>query len=102
MHTLTERILLTRHLAILEQNEAVGEPSGVYKLATWLGEWMDPHCTSLGKALLGHQSDDEIARTVRKTRTPRHNDNSIATSRRLRKERSLAHDLVRAVRMMRR
>jgi DNA-binding IclR family transcriptional regulator len=90
MRTLTERTGLTTHLAILERNEAVlvekVEPPGVYKLATWLGKRMDLHCTSLGKALIGHLSEEELARVFRETGLPRHNDNSIVSLRKLKEE----------------
>lgn len=97
MHTLTERTKLTSHLAILERNEAVlvekVEPPGVYKLATWLGKRMDLHCTSLGKALLSQMNEDQIGRVVRETGLPRHNDNSIASLRRLKDELTRARQL---------
>jgi DNA-binding IclR family transcriptional regulator len=87
MLLLTERTGLTSHLAILERNEAVlvekVEPPGVDKLATWLGKRMDLHCTSLGKALIGRLSEPELARMVRETGLPRHNDNSISSLRKL-------------------
>lgn len=90
MHVLTQRTGLTTHLAILEQNEAVlvekVEPPGVFKLATWLGKRMDLHCTSLGKALISELCEDELDRLVRETGLPRHNDNSIASMRKLRAE----------------
>jgi DNA-binding IclR family transcriptional regulator len=88
MHALMERTTLTTHLAILERNEAVlvekVEPPGVFKLATWLGKRMDLHCTSLGKALISHMPEDDLAALMRETGMPRHNDNSIASVRKLR------------------
>ena len=90
MRTLTEHTSLTTHLAILERNEAVlvekVEPPGVYKMATWLGKRMDLHCTSLGKALISHLPEDELARVFRETGLPRHNDNSIVSLRKLKEE----------------
>jgi DNA-binding IclR family transcriptional regulator len=90
LNLLTERTGLTTHLAVMERNEAVlvekVEPSGVFKLATWLGKRMDLHCTSLGKALIAHLPEDELARLVRETGLPRHNDNSIVSLRKLRDE----------------
>ncbi len=90
MLALTERTGLTTHLAVLERNEAVlvekVEPRGVFKLATWLGKRMDLHCTSLGKALLSHMREEELARVVRETGLPRHNDNCIASLRKLNEE----------------
>jgi len=87
MYSLTERTGLTTHLAVLERNEAVlvekVEPPGVLKLATWLGKRMDLHCTSLGKALISGLPDEELAQLVKETGLPRHNDNSIASLRKM-------------------
>jgi DNA-binding IclR family transcriptional regulator len=62
------------------------EPPGVFKLATWLGKRMDLHCTSVGKALIAHLSEEELARIMRETGLPRHNDNSIASLRKLKED----------------
>ena len=90
MRALTERTGMTTHLAILERNEAVlvekVEPPDVYKLATWLGKRMDLHCAALGKALLARLPEEELARVVRETGLPRHNDNSIGSLKKLKEE----------------
>ena len=90
MCSLMERTGLTVHLAVLERYEAVVvekvKPPGVFKLATWLGKRMDLHCTSLGKALIAHLPEEEMARLVRETGLPRHNDNSIASLRKLKED----------------
>jgi DNA-binding IclR family transcriptional regulator len=90
MHTLMERVGLTVHLAVLEQYEAVlvekVEPPGIYKLATWLGKRMDVHCTALGKALIGRLPEEELASLVREKGLARHNDNSIASLKKLQQE----------------
>lgn len=90
MRSLMARAGLTVHLAVLERYEAVlvekVEPPGVFKLATWLGKRMDLHCTSLGKALIAHLPEEELARLVRETGLPRHNDNSIRSLRKLKED----------------
>jgi len=90
MHTLMERAGLTVHLAVLEGYEAVlvekAEPPGLYKLATWLGKRMDVHCTSLGKALIAHLPDEVVTQLVRERGLPRHNDNAIASLKKLKEE----------------
>ena len=90
MHALTKITGLATHLAVLERYEAVlmekVEPPGDAKLATWLGKRMDLHCTSVGKSLIAHLPDEELARLVRETGLPRHNDNSICSFRKLRED----------------
>lgn len=87
IRALMERTGLTVHLAVLERYEAVlvekVEPPGTFKLATWLGKRMDVHCTGVGKALIAHLPEEELARLVRETGLPRHNDNSIVSLRKL-------------------
>ncbi len=87
MRWLTERTGLTTHLGVLERHEAVlmekVEPPGVFKLATWLGKRMDLHCTSVGKALIGYLPEEDLARLMRETGMPRHNDNTIRSLRKL-------------------
>ncbi len=90
MRSLTERTGLTCHLGVLERHEAVlmekVEPAGVFKLATWLGKRMDLHCTSVGKALIAHLPEEDLARLMRETGMPRHNDNTIGSLRKLRED----------------
>jgi DNA-binding IclR family transcriptional regulator len=90
MRSLTERTGLTTHLGVLERYEAVlmekVEPPGVFKLATWLGKRMDLHCTSVGKALIAHVPDEDLAHLMRETGMPRHNDNTIRSLRKLRED----------------
>lgn len=87
---LTQRTGLTAHMAILEHNEAIlvakVEPSGTIPVATWLGKRIDYHCTSMGKALIAWLSDDEVRQLVTERRMLRHNENTICTLERLRKE----------------
>src|SRR5438067_1986630 len=88
---------LTVHMAILEDNEAVVvskcEPPGIYRLATWIGKRMDVHCTSLGKAMIAYLPSERLDRIFKEHGLPRHNENTLCSSRRLRE------DLARTVRL---
>jgi DNA-binding IclR family transcriptional regulator len=90
LRALTGCTRFTAHLAALDHNEAVlidkAEPPGVYKLATWLGKRMELHCTSLGKAMLAYFTEEELEQVIRQRGLPRHNDNTIASPKRLRDE----------------
>ncbi|HEX8984879.1 MAG TPA: IclR family transcriptional regulator [Bryobacteraceae bacterium] len=79
---------LTVHLAILEQGEAVlidrVEPPGVPHVSTWVGKRMGLHCTALGKALIAHLPEAQVEDMVRRQGLLRHNENTIASLKRLR------------------
>lgn len=79
---------LTVHMGILDQGEVVlVEKIGRAdrpKLATWLGKRMDLHCTGVGKAILAHLSEEEVRAVISSHGLPRHNENTIASVRRLR------------------
>ena len=87
---LAQRIGLTVHMAVLENNEALlvakVEPSGTPPVATWVGKRIDYHCTSLGKALIAWMSEDEIQRLVKERHMLRHNENTISTLTRLKED----------------
>jgi len=87
---LSMRTGLTAHFAILEQNEAVlickQEAPGGTRVATWVGKRMDLHCTAIGKAILGFLPADEVQNIIRERGLARHNENTIATPRRLYEE----------------
>lgn len=78
------------HIAILERDEVVivdkVEPPGAPKLATWVGKRMDPHCTGVGKALIAYLPEDDLCRLIKERRLPRHNENTIASTKKLREE----------------
>lgn len=88
LYKLMQETGLTVHLAILEQGEAVLidriEPPGALKVATWVGKRMGLHCTALGKALIAHLPEEEVAELVRRQGLLRHNENTIASVKRLR------------------
>lgn len=81
---------LTIHLMVPAFQEAVIigkiEPPGLLRLATWIGKRMDLHCTGGGKALLAYFPEPDIDRLVRECGLPRHNENTIGSSRRLKNE----------------
>ncbi|MCS6817435.1 MAG: IclR family transcriptional regulator [Blastocatellia bacterium] len=90
LQALMQQTGLTVHLAILDRGEAVlvekVEPPGLLRLATWIGKRMDIHCTGVGKALLAYLPEEEIERLIRERGLPRHNENTIASPKRLREE----------------
>lgn len=81
---------LTVHMGIVERHEMVLVekigPAGMPKLATWLGKRMDLHCTGVGKAVLAHLPEEELRSLITSHGLPRHNENTIASMRRLRAE----------------
>jgi len=81
---------LTVHMAILEQGEVILVekigPAGLARLATWVGKRMDLHCTGVGKAVLAHWPEEEARSFISSHGLPRHNENTIASVRRLREE----------------
>ncbi len=87
LRSLTQTTGLTTHMAILDKGEAVliskSEPLDSLRLATWIGKRMDVHCTSLGKALLCSLPEDTVQRIVKAHGMPRHNENTIASIRKL-------------------
>ena len=90
LRTLMEATGLTVHMAILDQDDVVladkVEPQGLFKLATWIGKRMDAHCTGVGKALIAHISEEELDLLIKEHRLPRHNENTIASSRKLKEQ----------------
>lgn len=90
LHQLVEKTRLTVHLAILENNGMVVidkvEPTGVSRLATWIGKVWDLHCSALGKAVMATWSEEKLRLFVRDCGLPRYNDNTIVSLNRLRKD----------------
>ncbi len=90
LRALTQITGLTAHMAILDKGEAVlvskSEPLDTLRLATWIGKRMDVHCTSLGKALLCALPEEEVQNIVKSHGMPRHNENTIASTRKLMQE----------------
>ena len=79
MRTLSEKIHMTVHLAVLDQGEAVYiekvEAPGFFKVNTWVGRRMFLHSTSVGKCLLAwlpkHDIESMVKQQGLKKRTPR-------------------------------
>lgn len=87
LHSLMDRTRLTAHMAALDHDELVliarVHPPGLAAPASWVGKRMDFHCTALGKAILSCLDESEVDRLVHRHGMLRHNDNTIATLRRL-------------------
>lgn len=90
LRSLVNETGLTVHMGIRERDEVVLVekigPATAPKLATWLGKRMDLHCTGVGKAVLAHLPDQELESFIRARGLPRHNENTIASIRRLREK----------------
>ena len=90
LRLLMEETGLPVHIAIMEQDEVVVvdkvEPPGAVKLATWIGKRMDPHCTGVGKALIAYLPEEDLCRLIKEHRLPRHNENTIASAKKLKEE----------------
>lgn len=97
LQTLMQRTQLTVHMGILERNEGMivarHEPPQSKRMATWIGKRMDVHCTGLGKALIAQLPEDAIDEIIRQHGLARHNENTLATPRRLKE------DLLKAARL---
>lgn len=81
---------LTVHMAIFERDEAVlvakQETQRGTRLASWIGKRMDMHCTGIGKAILAFLPKAETDAIIGKRGLARHNENTIASVRRLHEE----------------
>jgi len=88
LHSLMRQTQMTAHMAILEQNEAIliakVEGPGGARQATWLGKRMEIHCTGLGKAIIASLPEPRLSELLRERSLPRHNENTIASEKRLR------------------
>lgn len=87
LRALMERTQLTVHMAALDHDQLVliarVSPPGAAVPASWIGKRMDFHCTALGKAVLASADAGDVERLIRKHGMLRHNDNTIASLRRL-------------------
>jgi DNA-binding IclR family transcriptional regulator len=90
LHALMRATQLTTHMAIFDQGESVligkVDAPGSCPIPTWAGKRMHTHCTALGKAMIANLDDEELEQHIRKHGLPRHNENTIASPRRLRLE----------------
>ncbi len=89
LHQLRESTRLTTHMAVLEQDEVVliekVQPLTA-RVNSWIGKRMDVHCTALGKALTAYLPEEQVEALVRRHGLLRHNDNTIASLKRLKQE----------------
>jgi DNA-binding IclR family transcriptional regulator len=80
----------TVHMAILDHDDVVlvakVDRPGVNRVATWIGKRVDAHCTSLGKCLLAHLPEEDVDRLMRHHGLLRHNENTIVSPARLKRE----------------
>ena len=87
MRTLSERIHLTVHLAVLDQGEAVYvekvEAPGFFKVNTWVGRRMFLHSTSVGKCLLAWLAKHEVEALVKQQGLKKRTPKTITTMTRL-------------------
>jgi len=89
LNQLRDATQLTCHMAVLEQEEVVliAKAEGLgSRVNTWLGKRMDIHCTALGKSLAAYLPADELETLVRRRGMLRHNDNTIASLKKLKEE----------------
>lgn len=89
LNQLRESTQLTTHMAVLEHDEVVViekvEPL-TSRVNSWIGKRMDVHCTALGKALTAYLPQDQVEALVHRRGLLRHNDNTIASLKRLKQE----------------
>jgi DNA-binding IclR family transcriptional regulator len=101
LRALVQETNLTVHLAILEDNEAIlidkVEPRAASRIATWLGRRMELHCTGIGKVLLAWLPEARFDRLIAEVGLPRHNENTIASARKLREHLKTVRSLGYAV-----
>ena len=92
---------LTSHLAILEKGEAmlVGKVESHLQppITTWAGKRIGVHCTSLGKCLVAWLPDHELQMVIRERGLLRHNENTICSMAKLKKELQSVRELGYAV-----
>lgn len=87
---LTEKSRITGHLAVLDQGYAVYiekvEVMGAIRLTTWIGKRMHLHSTSIGKALIAHLPEEDIAQMIAERGLPRLTSRTLIDPRHLKRE----------------
>jgi DNA-binding IclR family transcriptional regulator len=88
LYQLMQKTGLTVHLGVLEEGEAILidkiSPAGAARINTWVGKKIPLHCTALGKAFISYLPPAEFDSLIAKQGLMRHNDNTIASVRKLR------------------
>jgi DNA-binding IclR family transcriptional regulator len=101
LRSLAECTSLTAHMAILDGGVATliakVDMAATQKVATWVGKRIDIHCTSLGKCLTAHLAETDLDSLVREHGLLRHNENTIASLSRLKRELSKTRALGYAI-----
>jgi DNA-binding IclR family transcriptional regulator len=90
LRRLLEQTNLTVHMGIAGENEVTLieklDPHTSSSMATWVGKGLDFHCTSLGKCLLAFSPETDVDRILKNHALLRHNENTIASTQRLKTE----------------
>lgn len=90
LRDLMRRTGQTVHLAMLESDQvtliAKVAHNSAPRVATWIGKRLDFHCTAVGKCLIAWQTEEEVEAIVRRQGLLRHNENTIVSISRLRRE----------------
>lgn len=91
--SLMNRRRLPVHMALFLQGQvtliAQHAPAEAPKLATWIGQRLDWHCTALGKALVAHFDEIQLMELIQAHGLPRHNHNTIVSAREIAEELAL-------------
>jgi DNA-binding IclR family transcriptional regulator len=91
LRRLAESTGLTTHMAALMEDgscvliEKVSLPK-LPHVATWIGKHVSLHCTALGKAVAAYLPECELDALICRQGLLRHNDNTICTTGRLKRE----------------
>ncbi|MPZ20476.1 MAG: helix-turn-helix domain-containing protein [Luteitalea sp.] len=90
LQRLSQSTRLVVHLGMLEEGSVVVldklEPPQPIRVATWVGKRISVHCTALGKAIIAYLPEDHVDEIVARHPLLRHNENTIASLRRLKEE----------------
>jgi DNA-binding IclR family transcriptional regulator len=90
LQNLAKAMRMTVHLAVLEQGACVliekVSPPDIARIATWTGKHLSLHCTAVGKALAAYLPEQQLDALIREQGLLRHNDNTICSPQRLKRE----------------
>jgi DNA-binding IclR family transcriptional regulator len=90
LQNLAKATRMTVHLAVMEQGACIliekVAPPDVGRIATWTGKHLSLHCTAVGKALAAYMPKEQLDALIREQGLLRHNDNTICSATRLKRE----------------
>jgi len=90
LQNLAKSLRMTVHLAVMEQGACIliekVSPPEVTRIATWTGKHLSLHCTAVGKALAAYLPEEQLDALIREQGLLRHNDNTICSAPRLKRE----------------